>query len=1330
MWSRFDRIGRRAPPRWAIPRLFAPLTRPGSAAGYTARVLRRLLTLFPLLFVLAAPAVLLAQDDDDSAAPAPEPMLVAPPAPPPGPAELWAEALQVTLPAWSARTESALARAEAAKAYFSGDESIEVAFQTLGRGPHHSLPWLNAQLTAIDARETDRLRERSVAPPAFDDSRRTARWTSARAAALDSEDLADAQERRLLLALRGVATDHPALAGADYLTARRALQDRLPPLESRWADAVEGAGRDRLAADIAAVHDEIARLDAHARAARRWASVPGAEPPSPDGDLALLGTASGPLAAERLDRLRPALTAEARHRVDVALVAWLQDERLPAARAALAAAQEMEASAATSPLPSRWALNAHVIMAITELGAATRQLAAIGGDDPVSVLRRRELEVRRAAAQHRLAAHQVHFGRSGHVVAKTRPSVEAEAAAARAEAAREEADRAAEEAKDARSRRVAGVLEEVATVEAEAQGTWDAIKKREAALADEVAAWQASLGELDAEVVAIADLPPGLGGERGTRSAAVWTRLHDQLTILRKGAIEAGAGWSRAQEDRVEIRRSLAESEVSLGEARKFVRSLPVGDSRANLETALDQWEAALGDRRNAANHGVEIAETHRASVLALLQDEKRLRARVRDDVPASALARDQEVLFEDLQLELSLVVPNLTSLARRRLESLASLPRLVQRLDRLWALVVGSFWLLLAAVVWLWGRARVVSLVPSAVGRWESRRAQLFTRSFDSLNEPLARVVQAAVDLVAVSLLLPPVRDRLPELALILVLFRLVALYRLLDGLFRLAVAPLEENRPALLALRRDAWTLTVRATRLLLAWLILGNFVQYICRDLLGADALGQVLGTAFSGAFLLLSLFLLHQAEPHLRAAVQRAPESAIRAWLTTPPSNPLVSRAPRGLVALLLLVGLRVWQLLQGNVEETSALGAILNVVNRKWLATRPGSSGAGLTPIPPNLARRLDNDAARTEIATLYPELDAEFDAAWTGWKEENARGLVLLVGDRGQGKQVWVKRTLDRLETEDGPPIHRARLSLRLVKPGHLFGYLAREWGLGAISTADEFERALKKQPTSCFLIEEIEFAFLRRVGGFAALRAFFRVITATSSDHFWLLTVHAPAWRLLERIGTVANPNSFRSVLQIPRLGGMALGQYLGLRTTSAGFRPDFSALSSSTPAGQPVAETERTAEAYFRLLAEASGGNPGIALPLWTASLCPTDDVMLTTGEFRSLDDAEPVQPAEFPRLRVHLPDVIANPSLPPLSDSALLTLAAVRVHGFLNVQEIMEANNMDQDLVRTTAQVLESLGLLESIDGRYRIAMLHLPAVTRLLRRRHFIYGKDGP
>ncbi len=1316
MCSASNRIGRRTPrgpSREILP-----------GRGVHCLVLWRsdLLAAWLGAVLLLVPTAGLAQDDDDSAAPAPAsaaalaPVRVDPLPPPPDPAITWAHARQFTLPAWSARTEAAIARTEAARAYFSGTLALEVAWPVLARGPLHSQAWLSATLMALEGRESSRLRERSESPPDFGDPPRSDHWRAARAAALDAEDLADSQQRRLLLGLRATAIDHSDLAGAGYAAERARLGEVLAALEERWPRTDPGAARDALALDLAAVQSSILALDDQARSTRRWATVPGAAPPSPAADIEALAGDGAAAASERLLRLRPILDPPARHAVDVALVAWMQDTLWPAAEAELAAAKELEAAAPAAPQPSRWRLQADIFKQSELVAVRAATVAALGSsDDPVSVLRRRIAEAERAAAVHRLGACRVFFERSLQASPRSVSEVQADAAGERAESARREADKASRAARDVQSRKIAVVLEEVATVEAEAKTSWDALHAREAALSLEVGAWQVHLKALSDEITAIRELPPGLGGQRRSRSATVWADLHGQLTLLRRAAVSAGADSSAARAQVEDVGQAVAESRGAIVLARAFGLSLPETEGRANLIKALDQWEAALESRLDAADQATELARQHRETVLVLLRDGKLLRDRVRRDVPRAALDKDREVLFEDLSFEVRLAIPNLAVLVRDRLETLSGLPRLVRHLDQLWAILVGSFWLLLASLAWLVGRGRVGRLVALIVARLEDRGTQLFARSFESLRDPLTQVGKAGVDLIAVVLLLGPVNERAPEIALLLVLYRLVAIYRLFDGLFRLAVTAQDESRPALLSIPREAWTLAVRATRLLLLLLILGSFVQYLCRELLRADALGLVLGSVFWGAFFVLSLVLLYQAEPHLRAAVAGAPESALQSWLVTAPKNPFVSRAPRGLLSLLLMIGVRSWQILQGAVHEGSTLGSMLNVLNRRWLTQRREADGDKHSPISPAIARRIESADAREEIATLYPSLDAAFDTAVQGWRDDAARGLILLVGDRGQGKEVWAHKALDRLEGTTELPTLRARLSLRLIKPGHLFGYLAREWGLGQISSAEDFERAIKSLPPTCFLVEEIEFAFLRRVGGFAALRAFFRVVTATSSTHLWLLTVHGPAWRLLERVGTVANPNSFRAVLEIPRLGGSELGQYLGMRTAAAGFRPDFGALSSSTPAGQPAAELERTAEAFFRLLAEAAGGNPGIALPLWTASLCPGGD--------EGAQDSE-----EAPRLLVRLPEFIINPDLPPLSDEALLTLAAVRVHGFLNVAEIIEATNMEPDLVGTTAQVLENLTLLERVDNRLRIGMVHLPAITRLLRRRHFIYGKD--
>lgn len=587
---------------------------------------------------------------------------------------------------------------------------------------------------------------------------------------------------------------------------------------------------------------------------------------------------------------------------------------------------------------------------------------------------------------------------------------------------------------------------------------------------------------------------------------------------------------------------------------------------------------------------------------------------------------------------------------------------------------------------------------------RLGKQERQLFQRDFSPLVKPVNTVATAALDLVVLSLLLAPVKARVPELGILLILVRIGVLFRLLEGAFRLAVAPRSERRPALVAVTSEAWPLVSRAERMLLLWMLFGTLVQYVVHDVIGAEALAWLTSRAFLLAFVGLAVFLLHLSEPYLRGAVaERAPDGRLKSLLSG--SAGFLTRAPRAAVGGLWLLTLRAWQVIQGNVEEGSLLGRVLNVVNRRRLA--PADEAGEVPVLPAEVVEALAGRVTPESARLLYAGVHEQIDSAFAGWREGQSRGMVLVVGDRGQGKRVLVPDWATGAAQLAGLELRRAQLAGRILTTHSLFTQLGELLDLQGVTDEQSLLAALETQPPTLFVVEHIQQAFLRRVGGFQALQALFRALAPSCAKHFWLLAVHAPAWRLIERIGTVVSSNTFRAVVEMPRIGGGELQKFLLGRTEQKGYSLDFGPLSNVTPAGQPAAERERTIEAFFRLLAESAGGNPRAAVSLWIRSLYPG---------------------ATATELRVRLPDAISSPKLPPLTDPALLILAAVRVHGGLSLIEMRQVTNMEPGLLQATVQMLKNLELLDHNEPIFHIHIDALASITGLLRRRHFVYGKD--
>ena len=863
-----------------------------------------------------------------------------------------------------------------------------------------------------------------------------------------------------------------------------------------------------------------------------------------------------------------------------------------------------------------------------------------------------------------------------------------------AAAAQREAEEARLAAHDARGRRIAGIKEQAAAAQEASRTALEASEARRSRLEDERLTLQERIDQLDAERSAIAVLA-ALDPTRADRAIAAWRDGRLLIGELRTASLE----WIGERTDTSPS----PDSPPELEQAREFARQLSDAATREDLEGALATWDEALARQRTVADAVRDADARHEQGLLSLLQQAKEVRRGLRPEVPRSELATDRADAWEDVRLELRLAGPNLRAMSRQRVDAGRRLlargfgPAVVGRA------LAGSFWLLVGVMAWWLVRRRAPRLVE--LGRRKpGRRTSLYGVDLDRLQEPMARVVTATVDLVALSLLLGPTRLALPELAVLLVLFRLVVTWRLLLGLFRLAVAGREDARPALFRLGSAARARADRGAQLLLTLVVAALWARYLARDFLGAEALGTMVATGLRTAVAALLVVQCHRAEPLLRPAVGAAlRDGRFARWLTASGRPAWPTRSLRGAIGIAVLTGARAWQIAESNAAEGSLLSALVNRVNRRRLKGDEEEATRS-SPLPPDLAVRLTEAAIQADLEGEAP-LMGRADAAVEAWSEQaDRRGVVVVLGDVGQGKGRWSRAWATHLEAH-GRRVVRPVLPSRLRSADELCGWLAEALGAPGPAALDAWLDQL--EPT-VFLVEEIERTFLRQVGGFEALRALLDVAARHDTRHFWALTCHAPAWRYLVRVRRVLNPDAFKDVIELDRRTGAELRARFVTAADEAGHRLDFSGLvRPGTLAEDLHAERERATDAWFRLLAEASAGNAGVAWRLAVECLSVAWDGST---------------------LRVTLSDRLARADEAVLGDAEQLVAAALHVHGPLGLAELATVQNTSAGSLTPVVRALEDRGLVDELhgDGRFALDLLHLPSIARALRRRHFIHG----
>ncbi|MEN0065259.1 MAG: hypothetical protein AAGA48_24150, partial [Myxococcota bacterium] len=521
----------------------------------------------------------------------------------------------------------------------------------------------------------------------------------------------------------------------------------------------------------------------------------------------------------------------------------------------------------------------------------------------------------------------------------------------------------------------------------------------------------------------------------------------------------------------------------------------------------------------------------------------------------------------------------------------------------------------------------------------------------------------------------------------------------------FDLLVVPADEVRPALLAFRREAFDLLRRTVRTFALTFVLMVFVEYVIGDLLGMGTLLWVTDTLFWLWIGLLTIWTLLSWEPLLRARLRRRfvePSGPIR-WLLPETGSTWLAlpRAVGQLVMLLVILGAEAMH--QFAVEGT-VVSLVYNMFNRAVLR----DDAAPDRPLELELQHAMRNAETPTKHLVERSEL-VEISNALVNWRKTGQRGLVALVGDRGSGKHTALDEVAERL-TAAGMTVRRASITEPLRTRKALAAWLGAAFGISPEATSnEEMVAAIQSLEPSSMILENIHYTFLRRVDGLKVLQTLLYVMNAASDHHFFVCSVHGPAWDYFDAQGSLIDCGVFQTVVRLQPLDSQQLRQITLARAGDVGLRVDFSSLHIGSLGSDRDLEADRATAMYYRLLAEASGGNLHAAVTAFSRSLVRTDDPAV---------------------VQVTLREVLDEAVLPDLGETALFVLVALNLHASLQLDDLIEVTHLPRAPLRASVRDLVSRGWVEWIGKRLRLCDDQRIMVKRSLRRRHFIHlGPDG-
>lgn len=327
--------------------------------------------------------------------------------------------------------------------------------------------------------------------------------------------------------------------------------------------------------------------------------------------------------------------------------------------------------------------------------------------------------------------------------------------------------------------------------------------------------------------------------------------------------------------------------------------------------------------------------------------------------------------------------------------------------------------------------------------------------------------------------------------------------------------------------------------------------------------------------------------------------------------------------------------------------------------------------------------------------------------AYESWKN-NFNAAVAVVGEKGAGKTAFIHRLLDELTTEK--QAHHLRLDRSIFHRDQLVDWMAGELKLGKLEEPEieNLANRLVARGRKIIVIENVQNAYLRTIGGFEAVETLLEIMAATRKQVFWVVSGSRYAWDYLQRV--MQFRDYFSHMVDVDKLDEQQIRQVIMSRHRASGFELVFEAEDAEKQQrsyrklmDRPDEAQEYLRDQFFEKLVSLAEGNASIAMLLWLRSIREVGETHLLMA------------PIEAKALE----------SMEELTPEVLFILAMFVLHDTLTADELASAMNQNVSRSRLVVSRLHNRGLLEREGDQYQLNHLVYRQTIRALRQHNIIH-----
>ena len=350
-----------------------------------------------------------------------------------------------------------------------------------------------------------------------------------------------------------------------------------------------------------------------------------------------------------------------------------------------------------------------------------------------------------------------------------------------------------------------------------------------------------------------------------------------------------------------------------------------------------------------------------------------------------------------------------------------------------------------------------------------------------------------------------------------------------------------------------------------------------------------------------------------------------------------------------------------------------------------------------------------------EDSVFYEERPAEMallQKAYHNWGRQRYASTVL-IGEKGTGATTLINFFLKKLPSVELDRYNLIRVDTTqrcyteadLLKclgdliPGVAFAHLNE--------AVDYFTNSSRKHMVVC---EDIQHFYLRKVGGFRALKLLFELISRTHKQVFWLCACTCYAWDFLDKTTRISD--YFEYVVPLEEITAQQLQEAILKRHRVSGYHIQYAgtvANRSRRKFQKMTAEQKQQylEKKYFVELNDLTAGNYSVAQLYWLRSTQQVLNDTITIGSLNAVD--------------------FSFTKAIPLSQ--MLILHALLLHDGLSEAHFQEVNEHQNTKNAAVTQLglrqLRDDGLVTLKDNIYTINPLLYRQIVQLLRSKNFLH-----